>query len=293
MKSPLSIAVLSAVLATMISSSSSLKINDTLVTINPVPNPNAAVEPLPLTLMSNGYNENTIEHNFANNKLTLIFTSSSSKRSSSRDAFFEPLTGSHKAFIIPHDVGPARWSCKYHRDEVRSSPGGTSISIGRQSLLKPFSCGELISRETNLDYGVYSLDMISTNVHGHVTAFFLIANGITEIDIELTGLNSKVLWANVWEGHRQNPVKIPLGFDAAEGWHTYSFEWREDFIAWYVDDKQVFKRRDIKTADPKTTDYKLAINSWTQGVDDQTWAGRFKWPGRAIKSEFRNMRYRP
>lgn len=224
MKSPLSIAVLSAVFTTMISSSSSLKINDSLATINSVPNPNATVKPLSLTLMSNGYNENTVEDNFTNNNSTLISTSSFSKRSSSRDAFFEPLTGSHKAFIIPHEVGPARWSCKYHRDEVRSSPRGTSISIGRQSLLKPFSCGELISRETNLDYGVYSLDMVSTSIHGHVTAFFLIANGITEIDIELTGLNSKVVWAKVWEGHRQNPVKIPLGFDAAEGWHTYSFE---------------------------------------------------------------------
>ncbi|KAF9217573.1 hypothetical protein BGZ59_002994 [Podila verticillata] len=293
MKSPLSIAVLLAVLATLISSSPSLKISDTLVTISPVPNPNAAAKLHSLTLMSNGYNENTVEDNSTHNNSTLISTSSSSKRSSSRNAFFEPLTGSHKAFIIPHEVGPARWSCKYNRDEVRSSPRGTSISIGRQSHLKPFSCGELISRETNLDYGVYSLDMISTSVHGHVTAFFLIANGITEIDIELTGLNSKVVWANVWEGHRQNPVKIPLGFDAAEGWHTYSFEWREDFIAWHVDDKQVFKRSDIKTADPKTTDYKLAINSWTQGVDDRTWAGRFKWSGRAIKSEFRNMRYRP
>ncbi|KAF9393125.1 hypothetical protein CPB97_000027 [Podila verticillata] len=285
MKSPLSIAVLSAVFTTMISSSSSLKINDSLATINSVPNPNATVKPLSLTLMSNGYNENTVEDNFTNNNSTLISTSSFSKRSSSRDAFFEPLTGSHKAFIIPHEVGPARWSCKYHRNEVRSSPRGTSISIGRQSLLKPFSCGELISRETNLDYGVYSLDMVSTSIHGHVTAIFLIANGITEIDIELTGLNSKVVWAKVWEGHRQNPVKIPLGFDAAEGW-------RKDFIAWYVG-KEVFKRSDIKTADPKTTNYKLAINSWTQGVDDQTWAGRFKWPGQAIKSEFRNMRYRP
>ncbi|KAG0099824.1 hypothetical protein BGZ93_005755 [Podila epicladia] len=294
MKSPIAIAVLSTVLA-MISCSSSLKINDTQITTNPVSNPNTTVELLPL--MSSGYNENTLEDDSFNNNSTIISafgsSSSSSSSSSSRRPFFEPLTNSHSAFIIPHEIGPSRWSCKYNRNEVHASSQGTQISIGRQSRLKPFSCGELISRETRLDYGVYSIDIISTSVPGHVTAFFLIANGVTEIDVELTGLNSNVFWANVWQGHKQNPTKIPLGFDAAKGWHTYAVEWRKDFIAWYVDGKQVLKRSDIGTADPKKADYRLAINSWTQGVDDRTWAGRFKWPGKAVKSEFRNLRYTP
>ncbi|KAF9323338.1 hypothetical protein BG006_001553 [Podila minutissima] len=262
MKLPLPIAVLSTVLA-MISSSSSLKINDTQVIRDPVPNPNpnTTIELLPL--MSSGYNENTLEDDSFNNNSTII---SAFAKSPSSSPFFEPLTTSLSAFIIPHDIGPSRWSCKYNRNEVHASPQGTQISIGRQSSLKPFSCGELISRETRLDYGVYSIDMISTSVPGHVTAFFLIANGVTEIDVELTGLNSKVFWANVWQGHKQNPTKIPLGFDAAKGWHTYAVEWRKDFIAWYVDGKQVLKRSDIGTADPKKADYRLAFNSWTQGL---------------------------
>ncbi|KAG0086043.1 hypothetical protein BGZ92_008454, partial [Podila epicladia] len=112
MKSPIAIAVLSTVLA-MISCSSSLKINDTQITTNPVSNPNTTVELLPL--MSSGYNENTLEDDSFNNNSTIISafgsSSSSSSSSSSRRPFFEPLTNSHSAFIIPHEIGPSRWSC--------------------------------------------------------------------------------------------------------------------------------------------------------------------------------------
>ncbi|KAG0012318.1 hypothetical protein BGZ81_001652 [Podila clonocystis] len=224
---------------------------------------------------------------------------------STRQPFFESLataddggisTSANLAskFIIPHEKGPDRWSSNYIRDEVQFTPTGAQISIGTKSSVKPFSGGELISRETGLDYGVYSCDMISTNNKGHVTAFFLIANGINEIDIELTGRVPTVCWVNVWKGKTQHPVKIELEFDASEGWHTYAIEWRKDFIAWYIDGRKVHQRSDVEVADPKTAEFKLAMNSWTHNQEDQ-WAGRFEMPtdGRAVVSQFRNMSYTP
>ncbi|KAG0212005.1 hypothetical protein BGX33_003932 [Mortierella sp. NVP41] len=175
-------------------------------------------------------------------------------------------------FIIPHEKGPDRWSSNYIRDEVAFTPQGAQISTGTKSSLKPFSGGELISRETGLDYGVYSCDMISTNVKGHFTAFFLIANGINEIDIELTGRVSTVCWVNVWNEKTQHPVKIDLGFDAAQDWHNYAIEWRKGFIAWWVDGRKVYERLDVEVADPKKTEFKLAMNSWCHNNEDQ-WAG--------------------
>lgn len=197
-------------------------------------------------------------------------------------------------FIIPHESGPERWSSNYIRDEVQFTPSGATISIGTKSSVKPFSGGELISRETGLEYGVYSCDMISTNNKGHVTAFFLIANGINEIDIELTGRVSTVCWVNVWKGKTQHPVKIDLGFDASAGWHTYAIEWRKDYIAWYVDGRKVYQRSDVQVADPKATAFKWALNSWTHDQEDQ-WAGKFEMPtdGRTVASHFRNMSYTP
>lgn len=229
-----------------------------------------------------------------------------------RAGFFEslqssstPNSGNHatsasnpliKKFIIPNETGPERWSCIYMSKSITSSSQGTSITIGKSSK-KPFSCGELISRETNLNYGRYSVDMIPTNIKGHVSGFFLIApNGASEIDIELTGINSTVGWMNVWKDGKQNPIKIPLGFDASKGWHTYTIEWRKEFLAWYVDGKQVHKRSDVATLDPRKNLYKLALNSWTNAVEnDGGWAGRFNLPsgGKEVKTQFRNLRYTP
>ena len=139
--------------------------------------------------------------------------------------------------------------------------------------------------------------MIASNVVGHVTAFFLIANGDTEIDVELTGFNSRVGWMNIWHDHKQNPVTVALPFDASEGWHTYSFEWRQDYIAWSIDGKLVLNRSDIATTPPNQANYKLAINSWTQVQKEENinWAGQFKYPtdGTIPQAQFRNMKFRP
>ncbi|KAF9117707.1 hypothetical protein BGW39_001888 [Mortierella sp. 14UC] len=171
-----------------------------------------------------------------------------------------PLT---QKFIIPNETGPSAWSCNY--------------------------------METKLDYSRYSVDTISSNFKGHISGFFLIApNGASEMDIELTGLDSKVGWVNVWRSGKQHPVKIPLGLDASKGWHTYTIEWRKGLIAWYIDNKQVYKRSDIATLDPRKNLYKLVLTSWTSQTDDQ-WAGRFSLPGEktVVKTQLRNMYYTP
>ncbi|KAF9358589.1 hypothetical protein BGX26_001353 [Mortierella sp. AD094] len=197
----------------------------------------------------------------------------------SRAPFSVPLTSSNPAqdFIIPNGKGTARWSCSYVNTAIQPKGASTSIAIGQDSKLKPYSCGELISRETNLDYGTYSVDMISTSILGHVTGFFLITTDGTEIDIELTGLNSTIVHLNVWEGSKQNPTAVPLGFDAAKGWHNYAVEWRQGFVAWYIDGKMVLKRSDVKTINPKNSNYKVVLISWTDNFNDH-WAGKFVWP---------------
>ncbi|CAO3568417.1 unnamed protein product [Mortierella alpina] len=204
----------------------------------------------------------------------------------------DPASAVTSKFYIPSNTGPARWSCRYKSEEVKITPDGAVLSIGRHDEVKPYSCAELVYIQ-EAHYGTYSVDMISSNVRGHVTGFFVIANGVSEIDMELTGLDSTYLWINVWKRDVQNPIKVPLDFDAAKDWHTYSFEWRKDFIAWYVDGKLIRKRKDVSTKDPSKTTYRLALNSWTHNdVDD--WAGRFSMPkNRTVESKFRNLRYTP
>ncbi|KAF9900151.1 hypothetical protein EC991_007831 [Linnemannia zychae] len=190
----------------------------------------------------------------------MLATSPSSAQAA---GFYEPLDN-HDNFIVAHGWGPDRWGCAFTRTQVHESSSGTKITIGKDSELKPFSCGELIYRRHNLGYGRYSIDMIASNIVGQVTSFFLIANEVSEIDVELTGLNNEVGWMNVWHDRKQNPVSIDLPFDASEGWHNYAFEWHPKYIVWFVDGQVVLNRSDIVTASPEDANYKLAINSWTQ-----------------------------
>ncbi|KAG0029540.1 hypothetical protein BGZ82_007921 [Podila clonocystis] len=213
-----------------------------------------------------------------------------------KKAFYETLDN-HNNFIVAHGWGPARWGCSFTRTQVHETSAGTKITIGKDSELKPYSCGELIYRKDRLGYGHYTIDMIASNVLGQVTSFFLIANEDTEIDIELTGLNNKVGWMNVWHDKKQNPVAIDLPFDTSKDWHRYSFEWRKDFIAWSIDGHVVLNRSDIATTSPESANYKLAINSWTQVQPEINidWAGKFTYPGngKIPQAKFRNMRYQP
>jgi hypothetical protein len=221
-------------------------------------------------------------------------------------------------YVIPHGTGPLRWSCVYNQTNVAMTPWGTQISITRSDGLpipappgskqaphpgRPYNCGEMISKDRGIGYGKYSVDMVSTDVRGHVTALFLIAHsdspeGGSEIDIELTGLDPTAVWLTVWKGSTQQAVKFPLGFDASKGWHTYSVEWQPGFIAWSVDGREVLRRTDLWTADPRTpgVEYKLALNSWTHDQEEDLWAGKFKWPTdrrQPVMSQFRNLRFVP
>ncbi|KAG9067944.1 hypothetical protein KI688_011535 [Linnemannia hyalina] len=213
--------------------------------------------------------------------LLMMATSPASVQAS---GFYESLDN-HDNFIVAHGWGPERWG------------GGTKITIGKDSDLKPFSCGELIHKRHNLGYGRYSIDMIASNTVGQVTSFFLIANEVSEIDIELTGLNNKVGWMNVWHDHKQNPVAINLPFDASKGWHNYAFEWLPNRIVWFVDGKVVLNRTDVMTARPEDANYKLAVNSWTQVQKEVNidWAGKFRYPedGSIPSAQFKNMKYSP
>ncbi|KAG0348711.1 hypothetical protein BG004_004425 [Podila humilis] len=213
------------------------------------------------------------------------------------DTAFSESLEDHTNFIIAHGWGPERWGCSFTRTQVHETEDGTKITIGKDSELKPYSCGELIYRKDHLGYGHYTIDMIASNVVGQVTSFFLFANGHTEIDIELTGLNNSVGWMNVWHNNQQNPVAIDLPFDSSKDWHTYSFEWRKEFIAWSIDGKLVLNRSDIATSSPEEANYKLVINSWTQVQKEINidWAGKFEYPDNGVipQAQFRSIRYDP
>ncbi|KAF9975657.1 hypothetical protein BGZ73_000613 [Actinomortierella ambigua] len=204
----------------------------------------------------------------------------------------------HSDFIVAQGFAAPGRGCQYTANQVQDNPGtgsGSKISIAKGGPGGiPYSCGELIWKRERLTYGKYSADIKTpANAEGHVTAFFLIASGKTEIDVELTGLYPNRAWFNIWKGGQQSPKPYELGFSTSSSWHNYAFEWRPRWVAFSVDGKMVMNRTDVSTTSPTQANYRLALNAWTQVNQEggDGWAGRFKWPsnGKAPEAHFRNV----
>src|SRR5690606_9833299 len=60
-----------------------------------------------------------------------------------------------------------------------------------------------------------------------------------EIDIEILGRDTRSVQLTYFRRGEQHVTTLPLPFDAADGFHTYGFEWTREAIRWYVDGRLI------------------------------------------------------
>lgn len=118
-----------------------------------------------------------------------------------------------------------------------------AISYAINGNQKRYSSGELIS-EDYYRYGYFEARMQAPRGSGLVTGFFTFGregdeSTWDEIDIEILGRDTTAMRASYWSGGRSHTVVVPLGFDAADGAHTYAFEWAPKRLRWFVDGELV------------------------------------------------------
>ena len=71
---------------------------------------------------------------------------------------------------------------------------------------------------------------------------------------------------------------IPLGFDAADGLHTYGFDWRPERIRWYVDGRMVHEENGTNGPIPHRQQ-RLYLHLWNTDTLTE-WLGRIlPWEG--------------
>ncbi len=159
----------------------------------------------------------------------------------------------------------------------------------------PFTSGELQSREL-YKHGYFEVRLRAPRGSGLVSGFFTYArpdeNGHwDEIDIEILGRDTTQVQFTTFHGGVHRAVTLPLGFDAAEGHHTYGFEWLPGRVRWYVDGQLMHEARgeDVPQAPQRLishlwnsatlTDWLGPIeqhrNSWTLSIDCIANAERF------------------
>ena len=106
---------------------------------------------------------------------------------------------------------------------------------------------------------------------GVVSSFFTYTgpsdnNPWDEIDIEILGKDTTKVQLNYYTNGVGNHEKmIDLGFDSSLEYHTYGFDWQPNYIAWYIDGKEVYRATENI---PKTAG-KIMMNAWPgKTVDD-------------------------
>ncbi len=129
----------------------------------------------------------------------------------------------------------------WRRAAVKAGQGQMTLN------LKPGPNGsayELMSGEVRthdfMRYGYFEVRMRVPRGAGTVSGVFTYANrtnGVkpNEIDIEILGRNTRAAELTIHESGRATSKIVALPFDAADGFHTYGFDWQPAYVRWYID----------------------------------------------------------
>lgn len=184
----------------------------------------------------------------------------------------------------------------WRRKNVTFNDGKMQLIIDNDTTPKdgvPYSGGEFRSREF-YGYGRYEVSMKAIKNDGVVSSFFTYTgpsdnNPWDEIDVEILGKDTTKVQFNYFTDSAGNHEYMhDLGFDAAEDFHTYAFEWYEDRIVWYVDGTEVHRA----TENIPVTESKIMMNAWCgKGVDG--WLNAFDDTNLPLTAEYEWIRFTP
>lgn len=123
-----------------------------------------------------------------------------------------------------------------------------AVCDSQDCLGEPYASGEYKTRQ-RFQFGRIEARMKPARGAGLISSLFTYSDpfGNTEltnpedhdeIDIEFLGNDTTKVQFNYWKaGQGGNEFLFDLGFDAADSFNTFAFEWRRDRIDWFVNDR--------------------------------------------------------
>ncbi len=122
-----------------------------------------------------------------------------------------------------------------------------TLEKGPEGSEKPLASAEMRVRQ-KFRYGYFEVNMRVPKGAGLVTGVFTYVGKDKnirphEIDIEILGRDTRFLEATIHENGKPTHNKIRLPFDAADGFHTYGFDWQPNVVRWYADGKLIYEER--------------------------------------------------
>jgi len=230
--------------------------------------------------------------------VALVLGACSAERYWRELAFYDPLDA-HDPFRWERSHG---WSngegfgCGWQADNVVFEDGTMTLVLDDTPTAEhDFSCGEYRTLE-HYHYGRYEASLQAARGPGVVSAFFVYTgppfrDPWDELSVELLGRDTTKVQFTFFADGEPTETMVDLGFDAAEGLHTYAIEWTPEAIRWFVDDEL----RHVDSAEDgplPSTPGRIYANIWANdGLI--AWAGEFEYPGRPLTATFDWIRHTP
>lgn len=188
------------------------------------------------------------------------------------------------------------WGCAWRNDHVRIEDGMMTLRLSDTATLdRSYTCGEYSTFEKH-GFGRYATSMKAARGDGVITGFFIYTGPAFgdpwhETTIEVLGKDTTKVQFTVFVDGVPTSRSMDLGFDAADGLHTYEIEWLEGGIRWFVDGRMMHEVRRSERDLPATPG-KLFMHMWNNnGLED--WAGHFAYPGKPVEAQFDWVRFTP
>jgi beta-glucanase (GH16 family) len=160
---------------------------------------------------------------------------------------------------------------------------------------RPYASGEY--RTNNLyGYGLYEGRFKAAKGSGTVTSLFTYTGASDgqpwdEIDFEVLGKNTSQMQLNYFtNGVGGHETIINLGFDSSAAFHTYGFEYRSNYIKWFVDGVLVHTETGSRGPLP-SHNMKLMVNFWP-GIGVDGWLGPFTYTS-PLSAQYDWLKYTP
>ena len=170
-----------------------------------------------------------------------------------------------------------------------------TMEHGPEGHPKPLASAEMKVHQ-DFRYGYFEIRMRVPRGPGIVTGVFTYAgqDGKVrphEIDIEILGRHTNMLEATIHENGKPTHKRIRLPFDAADGFHTYGFDWQPDAIRWYADGKMIHEERGPVVA-RMTRPQQFIIDLWaTKALKE--WVGPLNMANAPWKLDIACTAYNP
>lgn len=175
---------------------------------------------------------------------------------------------------------PGSFSTGWRARQAQITPEGTlklNLRPAPEKAGKPFIASQ-IQNKGRTRYGRYETVMKASDTPGLISTFFVYTgpwykDPHHEIDIEILGIDTTKLFVNtIVDGKKLPGEFLDLGFDAAEDFHLYAFEWSEEGVTWFVDGREVFSAP-AEMAPPPSISGRIHIDIWGGAAAQKNWSG--------------------